>query len=81
MNLVTVRRTGNGVFKQAFMPITEEKIMNAKCTFCVARDGNAVPTDQLLIVKTLNGDYLACMKCKQIYEGGKRHESENDLSK
>lgn len=77
MKLVTVLRVGDGTFHQAFIPITKEKPMDAKCTFCVIRDGNAVPTDQLVIVKTPNGDYLGCMKCQRIYEGSKSNVDKN----
>ena len=74
--LATWVKRGDGCVHQVIIPILEAN-MDAKCTFCVARDGNAVPTDQLVIVATPNGDYLGCLKCQRIYEGRKRHVDEN----
>ena len=78
MNLATVRRDGDGVFTQAFIPVTEEIDMKLKCTVCVERYGDAVKTDQLYMVSTIAGDKLVCVKCKERLKGGDRHESANN---
>lgn len=79
MKLLTVRRAGDGTFHQATFHFMMEADMKLKCTFCVEQHGNAVKTDQLVLVQTPTGDKLACMNHKRQYEN-RSHSHENSNS-
>ncbi len=57
-----VRRAGDGTFHQAFIYSLEEMNMKLKCNLCVKEHGDAVKTDQLLVVKIGGVNYLVCVK-------------------
>ncbi len=78
MNLLTVRRAGDGVFHQASIQAIKERFMPLKCTFCVERNGDAVPTEQWFLVSTPTGDKIACMKCKEGLHGRKGDVNNTD---
>ena len=77
MNLYTVQRRGDGLYKQICIPIIEEIDMKLKCTFCLERNGNAVKTDLLFLIPTVTGDKLGCTKCKERLQGRKDNEYPN----
>lgn len=80
MILNTVVRFGDGTARQVFMPIEEDN-MKSKCDFCVARHGDAVKTDKLVLVTVKGHDYLACSNCAYQIQGGKSHEPANNQPK
>ena len=74
MRMLTVERKGDGSFHQTFHWIEKEIFMKLKCNFCVERDGNAVETENWLLVSTPTGDKIACLDCKDALKGSKGHE-------
>ncbi len=78
MKLNTVRRAGDGAFHQALINIEEDGNMKLKCNLCMKKHGNAVKTDQLLLVTIDGVDYLACIKCVNAVKGGQSHDDNTE---
>lgn len=76
MKLNTVQRAGDGTFHQTLMPILEED-MKLKCTLCVHEHGNAVKTDQLLLMVVKGVEVLACIKHWERITGRKYEPANN----
>lgn len=51
--------------------LEEDADMKLKCNICLEKYGVAIRTDQLVLIRHKNRDYLACIKCGKLY-GGKR---------
>lgn len=79
--LHTVMREGDGTWLQTYPYIEEDEDMKLKCNLCVERHGNAVKTDQLVIVTIKGRDYMACIKCANQVKGGTSHDNSNTESR
>lgn len=79
MKLNTVRRSGDGTFHQAFIYSTEEINMKLKCNLCVKEHGDAVKTDQLLLVTINGGDKLVCVRHYERVTGRKYEPANADV--